>query len=49
MTARQMEKEVQRVAAEFEREIQFGIQADNRQTFGKYAEYVIELTSLYGC
>ncbi len=39
MTARQMEKEVQRVAYEFEKEIEQGFQADNRQTFAQYAEY----------
>ena len=43
MTARQMEKEVQRVALEFEREITQGFQADNRQTFEQYAQYVIGL------
>ncbi len=40
MTARQMEKEVQRVALDFEREITMGFQADNRQTFAEYAAYV---------
>ena len=43
MTARQMEKEAQRVAQEFEREITLGFQADNRQTFADYAEYVYDL------
>lgn len=43
MTARQMEKEVQRVALEFEREITMGFQADNRQTFAEYVEYVFDL------
>lgn len=43
MTERQMEKEVQRVAFEFEREIELGFQADNRQTFAEYAKYVLEV------
>lgn len=42
MTARQMEKEVQRVALEFEREIELGYRPDDRQTFEQYARYVIE-------
>lgn len=41
MTARQMEKEAQRVAVEFEREIETGFQADDRQTFERYARYVL--------
>lgn len=41
MTARQMEKAVQRVAVDFEREIELGYQVDNRQTFADYAEYVL--------
>lgn len=48
MTARQMEKEVQRVALEFEREITQGFQADNRQTFEQYAQYVIGLKERQG-
>ena len=36
MTARQVEKEVQRVAVEFEKEIEQGYQTDNRQTFHDY-------------
>ena len=43
MTARQMEKDVRRIAYEFERDLQIGFQADNRQTFEQYAEYVIDL------
>ena len=43
MTARQMEKEVQRVAYEFEKEIEQGFQADNRQTFAQYAAYCYDL------
>lgn len=48
MTARQMEKEVQRVALEFEKEIALGFQADNRQTFEKYAAYVYSLQEQRG-
>lgn len=48
MTARQMEKEVQRVALEFEREITLGFQADNRQTFAQYAAYVYSLQEQRG-
>lgn len=48
MTARQMEKEVQRVALEFEQEITKGFQADNRQTFNEYAKYVIDLKERTG-
>lgn len=48
MTARQMEKEAQRVALEFEREIELGYQADNRQTFEQYARYVIGLKERQG-
>lgn len=43
MTARQMEKEVQRVAYEFEKEIEQGFQADNRQTFEQYSAYCYDL------
>jgi hypothetical protein len=48
MTARQMEREVKRVAVDFEREIELGYQADNRQTFDQYAKYVIELQERKG-
>ena len=48
MTPRQMEKEVQRVALEFEREITLGFQADNRQTFAQYAVYVYGLQEQRG-
>ena len=48
MTERQMEKEVQRVAFDFEREIELGFQADNRQTFAEYAEYVLDLKERTG-
>lgn len=48
MTARQMEKEVKRIAYEFERDLEIGFQADNRQTFAKYAEYVYTLREQRG-
>lgn len=48
MTARQMEKEVQRVAIEFEREITIGFQADSRQTFEAYSDYVYSLMEQRG-
>ena len=41
MTNRQMEKEVQRAAFEFERQIDMGLQPDDRQTFQEYAEYFV--------
>lgn len=48
MTARQMEKAVQRAAMDFERELELGYQADNRQTFAEYAEYVLSLKERAG-
>lgn len=42
MNAKQAEKKAKQVAAEFEREIEYGFQADNNQTFSEYAEYVFE-------
>lgn len=48
MTARQMEKEIQRVALEFEKEIEQGFQIDARQTFHDYALYVIDLKERNG-
>ena len=42
MTKCQIEKEVKRLAYEFEREIKLGFQADDRQTFAEYAEYVLD-------
>lgn len=43
MTERQTEKAVQKAAFEFERQIELGFVADNRQTFSQYARYVIDL------
>lgn len=48
MTARQMEKEAQRVASDFERDLFVGYEADNRQTFAEYAEYVYSLREQRG-
>lgn len=48
MTARQMEREARRAAADFEREIELGYQADNRQTVAQYAGYVIGLKERQG-
>ena len=48
MTARQMEKAVQRAAMDFERELELGYQADCRQTFAEYAEYVLSLKERAG-
>lgn len=48
MTNRQIEKEVQRVAFEFERQIEMGFAVDNRQTFAEYARYSIDLKERAG-
>lgn len=48
MTKRQIEKEVNRIAYEFEREIKLGFQADDRQTFAEYAEYVLKVKEQSG-
>ena len=48
MTQRQIEKEIQRVAFEFERQIEAGFAVDNRQTFAEYADYVIGLKERSG-
>ena len=42
MTERQMEKAVKKVALDFEREIEQGFIADNRQTVSEYCRYVID-------
>lgn len=49
MTERQINKEVQRAALDFEREIELGYQVDNRQTFAQYVEYVLKLKERSGC
>ena len=49
MTDRQAEKEVQKVAFQFEEKLKQGFVADNRQTFAEYAEYVLDLKKQEGC
>lgn len=49
MTERQMEKEVQKVAFQFEEKLKQGFVADNRQTFAEYATYVLDLKKQEGC
>lgn len=48
MTARQTEKALARVAADFEREIEQGYQIDHKQTFATYAAYVLDLKERTG-
>ncbi len=48
MTDRQLEDAVKKAAYEFEREIDLGFQADNRQSFAAYADYVIDLKEKTG-
>jgi len=48
MTARQIQKAVQRAAADFERSIEQGYSLDNRQTFSKYSAYVVALKQRTG-
>lgn len=48
MTERQIEKAVQKAAADFEREIEQGYILDNRQSFAQYAEYVLDLKERAG-
>jgi len=48
MTERQIQKAVQRAAADFERSIEYGFALDNRQTFAEYAAYVLELKERTG-
>ena len=43
MTERQIQKAVQRAAADFERSIEQGYALDNKQTFADYAAYVLDL------
>lgn len=43
MTARQIERELQRVSVEFEQRILYGFQVDNKQTFREYAEYCLTI------
>lgn len=48
MTAKQIEKELRRQVADFERAIENGYAADDRQTFEQYAAYVVELKERAG-
>ena len=48
MTPKQIEKAVQRAAADFERSIEQGFTLDNRQTFAEYADYVLSLKQRTG-
>lgn len=48
MTERQIQKAVQRAAADFERSIEQGYMLDNRQTFAEYAAYVLDLKERNG-
>lgn len=48
MTPAKIKKEVERVANEFENEIKLGFAVDNKQTFEKYAAYVLELKERNG-
>ena len=48
MTERQIQKAVQRAAADYERSIEQGYSLDNRQTFAEYAAYVLELKERTG-
>lgn len=48
MTARQIEKAVQRTAADFERSIEQGYILDERKTFAEYASYVLDLKERTG-
>ena len=48
MTARQIEKAVQRAAMDFERSIEQDYSLDNKQTFAEYADYVLDLKERTG-
>ncbi len=48
MTERQIAKAVQKAALDFEQKIEQGFDADNRQTFAEYADYVIKLKERAG-
>lgn len=43
MKPRELEREAKRIAAEFETRLMEGFEADNRQTFSEYAEYMYQL------
>lgn len=48
MSAKQIEKELQKQAVLFEKQCKDGIGADNKQTFEKYAQYVLDLKERSG-
>lgn len=48
MTAKQIEKELNRQAVQFEEKCKQGYALDNRQTFAEYAEYVVSLKERAG-
>ena len=49
MTKKQIERELTKISNDFEQKILYGIAADNRQTLGQYANYVIDLKERTGC
>lgn len=48
MTIKQTEKELNKVAVQFEEQCRQGYSLDNRQTFAEYADYVIDLKERSG-
>ena len=48
MTAKQTEKELQRQIVAFENKVKQGYAAENRLTFERYAEYVMQLKETKG-
>lgn len=48
LKGRQLQKEVQKVAADFEKMIELGYDIDNNQTFSEYADYVLKLKERSG-
>ena len=48
MSEKKIAKTLQRVATDFERDIELGYQTDNRQTFSEYAAYVLDLKKQQG-
>lgn len=48
MSAREEKRELQRVATEFEQDLLYGYQPDNKMTFAEYAEYCYKLREQRG-
>lgn len=48
MSARDIKRELERVACEFEQDIMTGFKVDNKQTFAEYAEYCYKLREQRG-